>query len=106
MSSPRRLWKSFACVLRCSVRLVIRSVSRATWTSGLPVSAEAWAYSDTSAVLRSAVIDIGLLRGKGLQKALGLEPAIFEAAESDRAPPRHGPRQPAIGVGRLWNAAH
>ena len=35
-------WKSFAWVFRCSVRLPIRSDSRATCTSGLPVSPARW----------------------------------------------------------------
>src|SRR5215831_6574026 len=37
-SSPRRLWWSCLCTLRCSVRSLIRRVSNATWTSGEPVS--------------------------------------------------------------------
>src|SRR5215469_1659391 len=37
-SSPRRLWWSCLCTLRCSVRSAIRLVSSATWTSGEPVS--------------------------------------------------------------------
>src|ERR1017187_7685890 len=37
-SSPRRLWWSCLCTLRCSVRSWIRRVSSATWTSGEPVS--------------------------------------------------------------------
>src|SRR6202046_3856589 len=37
-SSPRRLWWSCLCTLRCSVRSEIRRVSNATWTSGEPVS--------------------------------------------------------------------
>src|SRR6202050_5728815 len=37
-SSPRRLWWSCLCTLRCSVRSEIRLVSSATWTSGEPVS--------------------------------------------------------------------
>src|SRR6478735_4097328 len=35
---PRRLWWSCLCILRCSVRSVMRLVSIATWTSGEPVS--------------------------------------------------------------------
>src|SRR4051794_13056311 len=38
MSRPRREWWSFLLVRRCSVRWLIRSVSRATWTRVLPVS--------------------------------------------------------------------
>src|SRR5215472_9095770 len=43
--SPRRLWWSCLCTLRCSVRPLIRFVSSATWTSGEPVSPSlvAWA---------------------------------------------------------------
>src|SRR5713226_9199016 len=37
-SSPRRLWWSYLCTLRCSVSSLIRRVSSATWTSGDPVS--------------------------------------------------------------------
>src|SRR4029453_3941899 len=38
ISSPRREWWSLACVRRCSVSSLIRSVSRATCTSAEPVS--------------------------------------------------------------------
>ena len=37
-SRPRRLWWSCLWVFRCSVRSVMRCVSSAIWTSGLPVS--------------------------------------------------------------------
>ena len=38
ISRPRREWWSFACVRRCSVSSLIRSVSSATCTSAEPVS--------------------------------------------------------------------
>src|SRR6201996_762762 len=57
-SSPRRLWTSFLCVCRCSVRFLIRSDRIAIWTSAEPVSASALPYSMTSSALRSFVIDI------------------------------------------------
>src|SRR5690242_12440756 len=38
MSRPRREWWSFLCSRRCSVSSLMRAVSRATWTSGDPVS--------------------------------------------------------------------
>ena len=44
-SSPRREWLSFTWVLKCSVRLVMRSDRIATWTSGEPVSPALVAYS-------------------------------------------------------------
>src|SRR4051794_12057661 len=58
MRSPRRLWLSFAWLLKCWVRLLMRSVRIATWTSGEPVSPFFWPCSLISASLRSAVIDI------------------------------------------------
>src|SRR3546814_2520332 len=48
----------FAWVLKCSVRLTMRSVRIATWTSGLPVSPSARALSEMISDLRSAVTDI------------------------------------------------
>src|SRR5947208_15799726 len=60
-SRPRREWKSFLCVARCSVRLRMRSDRIATWTSGDPVSPALTAYSPMSVCLRSGVIDIGLV---------------------------------------------
>src|SRR5215217_5091789 len=38
ISRPRREWWSFLCSRRCSVRWLMRAVSRATWTSVDPVS--------------------------------------------------------------------
>src|SRR4051812_38414383 len=43
--SPRRLWWSCLCTLRCSVRSAMRLVSIATCTSGEPVSPSTVAYS-------------------------------------------------------------
>src|SRR5271165_641237 len=57
-SRPRREWKSFLWVDRWLVRLRIRSLKIATWTSGDPVSASFAPYSVMSACLRSPVIDI------------------------------------------------
>ena len=59
-SRPRREWLSFTWVLKWLVRLAIRSVRIATWTSGDPVSPTFKAYWLMSALLRSAVIDIEL----------------------------------------------
>src|SRR5689334_5200270 len=60
-SSPRLEWKSFLWVERWPVRLRIRSLRIATWTSGDPVSPSLAPYSVMSACLRSAVIDIDLV---------------------------------------------
>src|SRR5271155_276872 len=57
-SRPRREWKSFLWVDRWPVRLRIRSLRMATWTSGDPVSPSFAPYSVMSTCLRSAVIDI------------------------------------------------
>src|ERR1700759_285741 len=57
-SNPRREWKSFLWVDRWPVRLRIRSLRMATWTSGDPVSPSFAPYSVMSTCLRSAVIDI------------------------------------------------
>ena len=59
--SPRREWLSFLLSWKCPVRLLIRSVRIATWTSGLPVSPSVRANFLISSALRSAVIDIGIL---------------------------------------------
>ena len=62
-SRPRREWLSFTWVLKWLVRLAIRSVRIAIWTSGDPVSPTFKAYWLMSAVLRSAEIDIELFLG-------------------------------------------
>src|SRR6476646_2981760 len=61
MRRPRREWLSLAWLLKWVVRLLMRSVRIATWTSGDPVSPLPCACSLISASLRSAVIDIGSL---------------------------------------------
>src|SRR6516162_6684244 len=61
MSRPRRLAWSFLWVRRCSVRPVMRSVSRAICTSGEPVSLGSRRYESMISVLRSFVIDIAVL---------------------------------------------
>src|ERR1700743_2610555 len=53
---PRREWLSLAWVLKCSVRLVMRSDRIAIWTSGEPVSLAPVAFSATTSFLRSGVI--------------------------------------------------
>src|SRR5215468_10642426 len=58
---PRLEWKSFLWVERWFVRLRIRSLRMATWTSAEPVSPSLAPYSVMSACLRSAVIDIDLV---------------------------------------------
>src|SRR6185295_13350855 len=58
-SNPRREWKSFSCVCRCSVRFLMRSDSNATCTSGAPVFLPPSPCSLISSCLRSTVIDIG-----------------------------------------------
>src|SRR4249919_2189509 len=55
ISSPRREWWSLACVRRCSVSSLIRSVSRATWTSAEPVSPSARPYLPISSLFFSLV---------------------------------------------------
>src|ERR1700761_4340470 len=53
---PRREWLSLAWVLKCSVRLVMRSDRIAICTSGDPVSLAPVACSATTSFLRSGVI--------------------------------------------------
>ena len=55
---PRREWLSFLWVLKCSVRLAIRSDRIETWTSAPPVSLGVRLCSPISSALRSTVIDI------------------------------------------------
>src|SRR5689334_3093317 len=55
ISKPRREWWSLACVRRCSVSSLIRSVSRATWTSAEPVSPSARPYLPISSPFFSLV---------------------------------------------------
>src|SRR5688572_6130780 len=61
-SRPRRPWWSLACVLKWGVSSLMRAVSSATCTSGLPVSLAARALSlTTSALTEAAIIEIFLL---------------------------------------------
>src|SRR6185437_11543993 len=53
---PRREWLSLTWLLKCSVRLAMRSERMATWTSGEPVSPFLVAYSAINSCLRSGVI--------------------------------------------------
>src|SRR5829696_8962396 len=55
MSSPRREWWSFLCSRRCSVRWLMRAVSRATWTSVDPVSASPLPWRATISCFCSTV---------------------------------------------------
>src|SRR6218665_140134 len=56
-SRPRRPWWSFAWVLKCGVSSLMRAVSRATCTSGLPVSLAARAFAlTTSALMEDAIM--------------------------------------------------
>src|SRR5215213_2202591 len=58
LSRPRRDAWSFLFARMCSVRLLIRSVRIATWTSGEPLSLSARRCVAMSSVLRSFVIDM------------------------------------------------
>src|SRR5690606_13756111 len=60
---PRREWLSLWLLLKCSVRLRMRSVRIATWTSGEPVSPSDRALLEITSCFFSAVTDILLLRG-------------------------------------------
>src|SRR5690554_724234 len=65
-SRPRRLWWSCLWVRRCSVRWLMRSVSRATWTSGDPVSLSWVPYSatisDVAFITRLLLVQRGIAR--------------------------------------------
>src|SRR6185437_1784412 len=93
ISSPRREWLSFLCVLKCSVRFAIRSDRIATCTSADPVSASPRAWVRISSALRSAVIDIGYLRSGELKDPHGIEPSRTHLAE------RHDPLPLECGDG-------
>src|SRR4051795_9588460 len=70
-SRPRRLWWSCLCILRCSVRSLIRRVSIATCTSGEPVSFSTVAYSVMICFLRALSSAMVRLQG-GSRVAPGL----------------------------------
>ncbi len=66
ISNPRRLAWSLACVLKCSVRSLIRAVSKATCTSGDPVSCPPRAKLPMSSCFFSFVIAISRPNATGL----------------------------------------
>src|SRR5215831_14502496 len=82
VSRPRREWLSFLCVLKCSVRLAIRSDRMATWTSAEPVSPDLRAWVVISSALRSGVIDIGF--SLKMEQAHGLESSSPHLAKRQR----------------------
>src|SRR5829696_2181002 len=76
ISSPRREWWSFLCSRRCSVRWLMRAVSRATWTSVDPVSlsplpwrATISCFCSTVSVMRRAKLAALHLAGCGTDLA-------------------------------------
>src|SRR5215471_7716786 len=81
-SNPRREWKSFLWVAKWSVRLRMRSLKTATWTSGDPVSRSLVAYSVMSACLRSAVIDTDLSPST-INDSRRSKSAVFDSGQSD-----------------------
>src|SRR5215475_560889 len=98
-SRPRREWKSFSWLCRCSVRFLIRSERIAIWTSGDPVSFSPLAYSLMTSDFRSAVIDIGFLLSRKLEvhHAHRNELARFETGQSDEPAFGHGANHVARG---------
>src|SRR5919201_4981882 len=57
--SPRREWWSFLCSRKCSVSSLMRAVSRATWTSGDPVSLSPRPYFWMTSCFASLVSGMG-----------------------------------------------
>src|ERR1700742_1661595 len=97
-SRPRREWKSFSWLCRCSVRFLIRSLKMATWTSGEPVSLLPLAYSLMTSDFRSEVIDIGFsFRESEVHHAHRTELARFETGQSDEPAFGHGANHVAGG---------
>src|SRR5215831_11205943 len=94
--SPRREWKSFLCVDKWSVRLRMRSLRIATWTSGDPVSPSFVAYSVMSACLRSAVIDTDLILST-INDSYRPEAAVFNLRERNQYPLEPNARDRALG---------
>src|SRR6202046_2022141 len=90
-SSPRRLWWSCWCTLRCSVRSLIRRVSSATWTSGEPVS--------PSVVACSAMISFFTAFSSGTWLLQGIRSVSWEpphtAVKWSPGPPHEGAAKPA-----------
>src|SRR5690348_15371370 len=83
-SRPRREWKSFLWVERWPVRLRIRSLRMATWTSGDPVSPSFAPYSVMSACLRTVVIDIGLVPS-AIDDAYRAKAAVFDSGQRNQS---------------------
>src|SRR5437868_7724706 len=83
-SRPRREWKSFLWVDRWPVRLRIRSLRMATWTSGDPVSPSFAPYSVMSACLRSAVIDISSVPSR-IDDPYRAKAAVFDPGQRNQS---------------------
>src|SRR5690348_2850143 len=90
-SSPRRLWWSCLCTLRCSVRSEIRLVNIATCTSGDPVSRSAVAYLDMisvfwaeSSAMFSLCVAMDCVRAHGVVQAAGLPPVTRRTPKANR----------------------
>src|SRR5580693_5976690 len=83
-SRPRREWKSFLWVDRWPVRLRIRSLRMATWTSGDPVAPAFAPNSVMSACLRSAVIDIGPVPS-AIDDAYRAKAAVFDPGQRNQS---------------------
>src|SRR5690242_9600311 len=83
-SKPRREWKSFLWVDRWPVRLRIRSLRMATWTSGDPVSPSFPPYSVMSACLRSAVIDISSVPSR-IDDPYRAKAAVFDPGQRNQS---------------------
>src|SRR5262245_4907481 len=84
-SRPRREWKSFLWLDRWVVRLRIRSLRMATWTSGDPVAPSFSRYSLMIACLRSAVIDIDPVPS-AIDDSYWAQAAAFDPGQSDQGP--------------------
>src|SRR5882762_3995852 len=95
-SNPRREWKSFSWLCRCSVKFLMRSLKMATWTSGEPVSSVPLAYSLITSDFRSAVIDIGFSHSK-VHHAHRNDLACFETGQSNEPAFGHGTNHVAGG---------
>src|SRR5450755_856789 len=91
-SSPRRLWWSCLCTLRCSVRSWIRRVSSATWTSGEPVS--------PSLVACPAIISFFTVVSSGTLIPLHVG-TVIRTAPKDHVGPAGARRAPCGSLGLL-----
>src|SRR6516165_8747632 len=83
-SNPRREWKSFLWVDKWLVRLRIRSLRMATWTSGDPVSLSLAPYPVMSACLRSPVIDIDPVPS-AIDNPYRSKTAVFDPGQSNQS---------------------